>query len=315
MCHHILIYDKHNSIINYMLADLKTMDLVKFDYVIGIDCASSNRQAYYIKKLYAKLIWSLFKHKWFHELSGQQGCVIITNEAMIGLDQKDIKRLQKMGKRVIGLFIDPMKADYVTITRARNAMKSFDAIYTFDPSDAKEFGLRYTNQLYSQIKPKAESTNEKSDLYYIGHVKGREAFIDSLVERGNKYGATLNIQLVGADKQDKISSAGIRYLSERKPYETVVGEISSAKCILDITQEGQTGITLRYYEAVVYNKKLITNNINITRLPYYDDRFMKVYRSIDDIDWSWIMNNEEPDYHYAGDFSPAHLMERIDKDD
>lgn len=314
MRHHILIYDKHNSIINYMLADLKNMEDVQLDYVIQTDCISSNRQAYFIKKLYAKAFWLFRKHRWFHELTLQKGDVIITNEAMLGLNRADITRLHRLGKRTIGLFIDPLRADYATISRAKNAIESFDSIYTFDPSDAKEYGLRYTNQLYSQIDVNADISANRTDLYYIGHIKGREQFIKALLEIGTIKGAAMNIQLAGAGKQYETIS-GVEYLSEKKPYEDVIKELLTSKCILDITQEGQTGITLRYYEAVVYNKKLITNNANIIRLPYYDGHFMKIYRSIDDLDWDWIMNNEEPNYHYAGDFSPIHLLKQIDKDE
>ena len=314
MRHHILIYDKHNSIIDYMLADLKSRDNVQLDYVIQLNCGSSNRPVYFIKKLYGKILWQLRKQIWYHGLKRQDGHVIITNEAMLGLDRKDIVRLQQMGKRVIGLFIDPLKADYLTISRAKDAMDLFDAVYTFDPLDATQFGLQYTNQLYSPIKPADSKAKAESDLYYIGHVKGRKAFIESLIKNGRENGASLDIQLAGPGEQVK-SIPGVKYLAERKPYECIISDLLSSRCILDITQEGQAGITLRYYEAVVYNKKLITNNEYITNLPYYDKRFMRIYHSIDDFDWGCIQDTECPDYHYAGDFSPVHLMERIDSAD
>lgn len=39
------------------------------------------------------------------------------------------------------------------------------------------------------------------------------------------------------------------------PYEKLLMLTQLSNCIFDMTQVGQTGVTFRYYEAVVYNKK------------------------------------------------------------
>ena len=38
-------------------------------------------------------------------------------------------------------------------------------------------------------------------------------------------------------------------------------------------------------------------------MPYYDERYMKYFRTVEDIDTSWIKEKVVVDYKYKGDFS------------
>ena len=105
---------------------------------------------------------------------------------------------------------------------------------------------------------------------------------------------------------------GIIY-NEFIEYSQILEEIQEYDCILEIVQPGQVGVTLRYYEAVVYNKKLITNNQFVKTLPFYDSRFMFVYDDIEDIDVEWIKSKVRVDYNYSNEFSPVKLIEDIKK--
>ena len=312
MQHSILIYDKFNSIINYMLADINSMNNIQREYVIKINCESDCKVFYYSKKFFAKLFWLYRKRKWFGKIEKQDGYVVITNEAMLGLSRDDIKNLKKRGKKVIGLFIDPLNSDYKTIKHAKDVMDIFDAVYTFDPIDAKNYGLNYTNQLYSKILSNHERRELKTDLYFIGHLKDRKSFIKSLIKKGKEERIEMTIQLLEMGKNMQID--GVESLKHKISYDTILQNLSSVRCILDITQRNQAGVTLRYYEAVVYNKKLLTNNDNIVNLPFYNNEFMKIYHTIDDIDWEWVKDKKMPNYHYDNSFSPINLMKIIESE-
>ena len=75
--------------------------------------------------------------------------------------------------------------------------------------------------------------------------------------------------------------------------------------------EKQYGPSLRYFEAVCYNKKLLTNNPCVVDLPYYDPRYIQVFNNPSDIDIDWLREDCTVDYGYKGDFSPNILIDRI----
>lgn len=72
-------------------------------------------------------------------------------------------------------------------------------------------------------------------------------------------------------------------------------------------------MTLRAYEAVAYNRKLLSNNKTILSFEYYDPRFMRYFEQVKDIDWDWVKEDANVDYDYKGEFSPVLLIDDIIK--
>ena len=52
-------------------------------------------------------------------------------------------------------------------------------------------------------------------------------------------------------------------------YEQILKYIAESKCIIDIVQEGQGGLTWRPLEAMFYRKKMITNFKDIKEYDFY----------------------------------------------
>ena len=114
-------------------------------------------------------------------------------------------------------------------------------------------------------------------------------------------------------KEKYLAGTDLEYMHDFMKYDDVVGEIKASNCILEILQPNQKMQTIRYFEAIVYNKKLLTNNSNIYELPYYDSRYMKVYSKTEDIDFDWIKKKEKIQYDYNNEFSPNELVTVLSK--
>lgn len=86
-----------------------------------------------------------------------------------------------------------------------------------------------------------------------------------------------------------------------------------SNCLLELVQEGQVGATARYCEAVVYGKKLLTNNNYVRFLPFYNEEYIKIFDKVDDIDFDWVKEIVHVDFEYKDEFSPNHVIERIQR--
>ena len=53
------------------------------------------------------------------------------------------------------------------------------------------------------------------------------------------------------------------------PYKDVLNKTFESKCVLELLQEGQTGLTTRSLEALFLGKKLLTNNVAIKERDFY----------------------------------------------
>ena len=100
-------------------------------------------------------------------------------------------------------------------------------------------------------------------------------------------------------------------MKKAMPYPEVVAEAKKSNCLLEVVREGQTGPSFRYYEAVCYNKKLLTNNKNAVNFPFYNPEYMHVFEKPEDIDWEWVKERIPVDYGYDGRFSPSRIFDEV----
>ena len=109
------------------------------------------------------------------------------------------------------------------------------------------------------------------------------------------------------------TNSNIKFLRNKTSYPDVVSRLKSTNCILEILRENQKTQSIRYFEAIVYNKKLLTNNERVKELPYYDTRYMRLFRNADDVDVDWCKEKIKMDYKNANELSLMKVVEFIKK--
>ena len=86
---------------------------------------------------------------------------------------------------------------------------------------------------------------------------------------------------------------------------------SHTNCIFEICKSAILVVTDRYRKAVVFNKKYVCNNPSIKELPFYNEKWMKIIESPDDINdelLDWISKKEDIDYGYDGRWEFTHTV-------
>ena len=102
----------------------------------------------------------------------------------------------------------------------------------------------------------------------------------------------------------------IKY-NKRLSYKEALQYSYNSNCIVEIVREGQTGVSLRTCEAIIFNKKLITNNAELANMPFYDSRFMRIFNRPEEIDINFIKSDIDVNYEYSGYFSPLIIIEKL----
>ena len=138
-------------------------------------------------------------------------------------------------------------------------------IWSFSEEDASKHSLKYGETLYDPNIPKAyEDIDINKDVFFIGTEKGRGEIIRDVRKRLSFYGLVVDIRIAD-NKKYLYNHKYSRYLN----YNENCKEVASTKMLLEIVQEGQSGLTLRTMEALYFGKKLITNNKYIKRSILY----------------------------------------------
>ena len=328
---YIVVYpDSHNSI--GLFSDLK--DCANVQLCVGRAKKVKSLPLRFLKKMHWKpsinrIIDLPFKRKWYYPIElkvddNEEYCVVIVDAAMRNVQVEQLKRLsRKENVRCVLVLLNSMDANSPGIQECKRDFKKvdWDDVYTFDPRDAEKYDYKYLGCCYYSKHDEdrvrnAHKDTEPSDIYFVGGLKGgREEEIISVYEKLTGAGIKAYFELLVTGKrrlERKPHENSIHYYAGGWiPYEKTLAKALNTKVILEVLQAGQNGPSVRYYEAVCHNKKLLTNNPGIKNLPYYDERYMRVYRSVEDIDVSWIMEDVTVDYGYQGDFSPISLLDRV----
>lgn len=215
------------------------------------------------------------------------------------------------------LALDSVEAHSYCMQYARPLMfhLKWDLILSYDVNDCRKYGFQELGYSYYSRTADLSGYKPTHDLQYIGLRKAsgnyRERKMLEIFEKCRKNGVSCDFTVV--QKKGEEYPDGIHVYPNMLPYEKVLEHIGAAGCILEILQEGQNQQSARYFEAVVYNKKLLTTNDRISALPFYNPDYMKVFHTSSDVDIDWLKARDMVDYGYKGEFSPSGIPALIDK--
>lgn len=253
-----------------------------------------------------KKCWSRYDQIYeFKSMNVQR--VIFTDTIIREYSKSDLLYLKKIGIKLYVIFLNPIASLFDT-KRALDyyKMNIFDEAFSVDEEDSKKMGFKYRKYFYSKkLMPKKDL---KWKLSFVGNSKNRTNVLNSIAKKVESINSIFYINDVKESEQCHCSN--IVYNSYIN-YNQVLDLVNESECILEILQEGQNAFTFRTYEAICYNKKLITNNKNIVKQPFYNPKYIKVFDVVDDSIIEFINNGELPNYEISNEFSPLNLFKEI----
>jgi len=194
-------------------------------------------------------------------------------------------------------------------TAIRQILNEFDIVTTFDEQDAAQYSMLHFTDPYAKRNVIPDDNIQKCDVFFIGADKGRGKLLNEIQKLFLNNNINSNLRVVGLPSE--LEMEGLYCQKEYMCYEQTIKNVLNSNCLLEVLCEGQHSSSLRYYEAVVYNKKLLTNNANIVNMSYYNPDYIKVFQKVSDIDVNWIKDDRDVNYNYNGDFSITHFFDMI----
>lgn len=261
---------------------------------------------------------SLWNHFYFHEKldDKQQLCFVFFISSLRKENESFFKYLKKQypGCKLVIYFEDIIASrgkEGGNILRLDYIDKYFDLALSYDKVDSEKYGFLYYPTPYSVIVIKDNPYIPQSDLFFCGAAKQRYDMIVDVYKKCIDKDTKCDFIIARADGNEKID--GMSYVSYMLPYSEYLEHMKKTNCLLEIIQEGSTGYTLRVWEALVYGKKLLTNNKNIINAPFYDEKQFRYFSEIGDMEIEFINQKQELTPRYREELSPLRLIECIDK--
>lgn len=224
---------------------IKNVEVEKYKLIIIFDFIYAEDIIKYVRKKnkYCKIIY------WLWDTVGTAG---VTNSEKGLSNFKDLIKKQKLYNFIVS---------------------------SFDKEDCIKYRLKYNNSTtYRYVLPNVKL---KYDTFFCGREKGRINILVKLNNILSKVQVNSKIIICLTKKDDFKNNTDIKskdlnllynkfeIIFSKISYKEILRYINESRCLIDIVQCGQKGLTWRALEAIFYRKKLITNFKEIREYDFY----------------------------------------------
>ena len=187
----------------------------------------------------------------------------------------------------------------------------YDLSFSYDTGDAEKYGYIHFDEFESRPDVPQAPDYPLCDVYFAGAAKNRLPRLIEVYDRLTAAGLKCSYYITGAASDQRAPRDGIYYAADQMSYREMLYRTVNARCILEMNQLGAVGYTSRFLEAVLYNKRLNTDNLSVRESKFYAPDRIQCFANVSDIDSEFVRSTAPVDYHYQGEFSPVHLIEKI----
>ena len=141
---------------------------------------------------------------------------------------------------------------------------------TFDPGDAKAYGLELVEQVFRHDPaPAGAAVARDIDLCFVGSDKGRLPELARWKHQFERAGLRTHFHIVADQRKAYTAQDSALVTDAWMPYASNLELARRSRCLLEVLQGTQSGPTMRSIEALFFNCKLITNNAAIVACGFY----------------------------------------------
>ena len=186
------------------------------------------------------------------------------------LDLNTIEKIHSTAHKVVAYQWDGL----ARFPKVFKVINQFQRFFVFDLEDYHRYRYQYPNLLpctnfYFDMPEESVSVNENEVLYVGAYMKDRIQSLIRVVDALSQYNLNLNINLFYGRKTPPISHLHLSFISKGISYAENLKITKKAAVILDIKTVEHNGLSLRIFEAIKYQKKLITDNKSIMQYDFY----------------------------------------------
>jgi len=191
-------------------------------------------------------------------------------------------------------------------------LKHFD-VYTFDLEDSESYGFRYYEQYASGVDYILSSEfDEKYDVAFVGQDKGREKLLFEMQSNMPDIGFDFYIVKKRALFL-KVLCNIFPFMNDSLSYKEYLHRQLGAKVVLDLVQKNQSGVTMRFIEAIAAGKKIITNNSFALTHSLYNSNVYIISEPLDFNELHKFISADvsATDYLQTKKYSGRYILEKI----
>lgn len=224
-----------------------------------------------LKKIKSPLI-VLFYDSWYQNLEFYDKIIVF--DSALHMDHSLLRNIdQKVKTEMRYLYSWNIIKDKRSIEFEKSEAANHKFVfYHYDRLCCKQYNLKFNTIMYDPTL-KIPNGPIEYDTLFLGFVKDRKEDLMLIYSMFKEEGLNPNFIVVGYNKEDIPFKKSQKYIN----YYEYLQMFSQSNSILDVTQNNQRGLSMRVMEAIFFNKKLISTNLDLKNCDFYDNNKILVY--------------------------------------
>jgi hypothetical protein len=182
-------------------------------------------------------------------------------------DEKTLKKITLLGNKNYAYQWD----GFSRFPDIKKLIPLFNKFYVFDKNDLIEKTHPTTNFYFDCYDYLFKRENIEFDFYFIGNYDSRVNTVISIFEILHVKGYKLKLILYSKPRKHLKKYTYITFIEKPLSYYENLEHVANSKVLIDVSNNTiHSGLSFRTFEALGYNKKLITTNSNILIYDFYN---------------------------------------------
>ena len=198
---------------------------------------------------------------WFNHIADYSKIVVMDNAAIYAPSLlEDISSKSDVQDLYLYSWNINLSREKISFLVAQAAVAGF-SLFSYDEGFCSEFGFRFNTIMYdSSVRP--FQGRPESDVYFLGKSKDRTDAVAKAKFLFDEAGLSYDFTVV-VDAGDQVDIPGVTFVNAYVSYEENLRKLGQSKAVLDVTQTGQVGYSMRVMESIYLGRKLITTNKHV----------------------------------------------------
>lgn len=261
----LVLYTKRNS---YYFGKINS-DTIDIDYVYkeGIDYTKGVLK--FLRKFSLPLT-KLFYGNWYKKLNEYSSIVVF--DVCFDADKTLLYNISKKASKADKYFYSwNIVKNEVKYQKMRETVdKAGFKYFCYDHGNCEKYNMHFNTIMYDKnsVLPSVAS---EYDTLFLGFLKDRKDKLLSLYNTLKTAGTNAKFVITAMRNETINETLPFEYSTSYIAYYDYLDMLSKSRAILDISQKGQDGYSMRVMEAIFYDKKLITTNEAVRNSSFYDE--------------------------------------------
>lgn len=170
------------------------------------------------------------------------------------------------------------------IPNLKNTVSYFNEYYSFEEGDCSKYNFEKISNFYIHKRSNVIPTH---DAFFFGSKDARLPNILKIVSylRSKQWNAkALIVAKKTKSKSKPVKAEGVKITERSTTFSKIYKYSEDTKIVIDVAHPNQKGLSIRPYEALGLQRKLITNNTEIKKYDFYNANNIFVIENFDNLD-------------------------------